>query len=250
MANKSTRNRNRTGFDPMDDSTFTEKSKVLKILPKKINIKAKNLSQKECIRTIKDNEISFVSGVAGTGKTFLAIATALDLLADKSNDYCRLYFVKSVTTLPNEEIGFLKGELKEKIEPFMWSYMMNVEKLIGESTINSLLMDTIIRPLPLAYIRGLSIDNSIIILDETQNITLDTLRTIMTRIGENTKLVMLGDIKQIDMKNKNNSALKTAIEIFKDVDGIGIFNFSNDDIVRNPLIKIIEQRFDKHYEGK
>ena len=72
----------------------------------------------------------------------------------------------------------------------------------------------------------------------------------MTRIGENTKLVMLGDIKQIDMKNKNNSALKTAIEIFKDVDGIGIFNFSNDDIVRNPLIKIIEQRFDKHYEGK
>lgn len=246
MTTKSSRNRTRKGVDVNNDKIITNKEKVLQILTKKINIKAKNEEQKEEINIIKNSEISFVAGPAGTGKTFIALATALDLLSDPNTPYVNIYLVKSVTTLPQEEIGFLKGELEDKIQPFMWSYLMNINKLISESVINILTADGIVKPLPLAFIRGLSIDNSIIILDETQNVTLSTLRTLMTRIGDNTKLICLGDTKQIDLKSKNKSSLKIAMDLFRNVDNkIAVMEYSNNSIVRNPLIKIIEQKFDE-----
>lgn len=246
MTSRSTKNRNKNNFDPNDESVISEKTIIHNILTRKVNLTTKNKSQTEAIKIIKKNVISLIAGAAGTGKTYIALATALDLILDKNSPYTNIYLVKSVTTIPKEDIGFLKGELKDKVEPFMWSFMMNVNKLIGEKAINDLLFKGIVKTLPLAYIRGLSIDNSIVIMDETQNITLSTLRTLMTRIGENTKLIALGDTKQIDIKEKDKSSLKIAMKMFKDVNDIGIFEFSNDDIVRNPLIKMIEEKFDQY----
>jgi phosphate starvation-inducible PhoH-like protein len=140
--------------------------------------------------------------------------------------------------------------LSEKIEMPMLSFMMNIHKLVPEPAILKLVEMGVIKHTPLAYIRGLSIDNAIIILDETQNVTIETLRTLMTRIGENSKLIALGDTKQVDLKQKNKSALKTAMKIFEDVEEIGTMEFTSDDIVRNPLIKIIEEKFNSLENAK
>lgn len=246
MSSRSTKKRVSKGFDPEDESVFTEKDKIRSILYKKLNIKAKNKIQKEVMNMIVDKEINFITGVAGTGKTFITLATALDLLANPDTPYTKIYLIKSVKTLQGEELGFMKGTLAEKLEPVMWSFMMNVSKLVKEMAIMNLMEQEIVKFLPLAYIRGLSIDNAIIILDETQNISIDTLRTLLTRIGNNSKLIALGDTKQIDMKNKSDSALEIAVNLFKDVEEIGVMGFSNDEIVRNPIIKIIEEKFDEY----
>ena len=138
------------------------KSEISKLLPPDIKIIAKNESQKKLINSIKNNEITICAGRAGTGKTFVAMAIALGLLRKPSNRFKKIYLVKSVTTLKGEELGFLKGDLKEKIDPFMWSFYINMEKLILESSMKTLLEKEILRPFPLAYMRGVSLDDYII----------------------------------------------------------------------------------------
>jgi phosphate starvation-inducible PhoH-like protein len=220
------------------------KSEISKLLPNDIKIIAKNDSQKKLINSIKNNEITICAGPAGTGKTFVAMAYALSLLRKNTNRYKKIYLVKSVTTLKGEEIGFLKGDLKEKIEPFMWSFYINMEKLLLDSTIKALIDKDIIRPFPLAYMRGASLDDCIIIADEMQNVTLDNSRTLLTRIGSNSKLILLGDINQIDMKNKSESSLEILLELFDDVDNMGVIKMNEEDTnVRNPLITIIENKY-------
>jgi phosphate starvation-inducible PhoH-like protein len=148
-----------------------------------------------------------------------------------------------VTTLKDEEIGFLKGNLKEKMEPFMYSFMHNFEKVIGKANLELLRNAGMIEELPIAYMRGINIDNSIAIIDEAQNISVDNIRTIMTRLGENSKMIFLGDENQIDMKKKSESSLNFIIDKFKDFDEVGTIVLDEDDVVRNPLIKKIEQIF-------
>ena len=130
----------------------------------------------------------------------------------------------------------------------MFSFYINLEKLILKSSIEQLISQDIIRPFPLAYMRGASLDDCIIIIDETQNITVDNIRTIMTRIGSNSKLIILGDVNQIDLKNKNESSLRVILDIFQNVENIGIVKMSEDDVnVRNPIIKIIEDKFKNYF---
>ena len=222
------------------------KQEIAGILKNDIKIIAKNDSQKKLINSIKNNEISICAGRAGCGKTFVAVAYGLSLLRKTSNKFKKIYLVKSVTTLKGEEIGFIKGDWKEKVEPFMWSYYINMEKLIFESTLKILIDKDFIKPFPLAYMRGASLDNCIIIADEMQNVSLGNARTLLTRIGSNCKLILLGDFNQIDIKEKNESSLKTLIEMFKDIENIGVIEMSNSDTnVRNPLIDIIESKFNE-----
>lgn len=223
------------------------KDEIGKLLTNDIKIIAKNESQKKLINSIKNNEITICAGPAGTGKTFVAVAYALSLLRKPSNRYKKIYLVKSVTTLKGEELGFLKGDLKEKIEPFMWSFYINMEKLVLDSSLKSLVDKDIVRPFPLAYMRGASFDDCIIIADEMQNVTLDNSRTLMTRIGSNAKLILLGDINQIDMKNKSESSLEAIIDLFDGIENIGVIKMSEEDTnVRNPLITVIEEKFKNH----
>lgn len=221
-----------------------KKGIIKTIIKNDVKIIAKNESQVKLINSIKNNEITICDGLAGSGKTYVTLGLALNLLKRENSPYERIYLVKSVTTLKNEEVGFIKGTLKEKMEPFMWSFVINLEKLINEESVKELFNREIIREVPLAYIRGTSLDNCIIVTDESQNISIDNMRTLMTRIGSNCKLIILGDKNQIDLKDKNLSSLSTIIENFSDIQSIGCVVMSeDDDNVRNPLIKTIEDRF-------
>lgn len=223
------------------------KTAIRKLITRDTKIVAANDSQKKLIQSIKQNEITICAGPAGTGKTYVALALALSLLRKEGNRYKTIYLVKSVTTLKNEEVGFIKGDLKEKIDPAMWSFYINIEKIILKSTMTSLITQDIVRTVPLAYIRGSSLDDCIIIADEMQNVTFDNSRTLLTRIGSNCKLIVLGDINQIDMKNKNESSLETLLSIFEEVKDIGVIKMSEEDRnIRNPLINVIEAKFKEY----
>jgi len=227
------------------------KEELIKLLPGDIKIIAKNESQKKLINSIKNNEITICAGPAGTGKTFVAMAYALSLLRKSGNRFRKIYLMKSVTTLKGEEIGFLKGDLKEKIEPFMWSFYISMEKILLDSSIKALIDKDIIRPFPLAYMRGVSLDDCIIIADEMQNVTLDNAHTLLTRIGSNSKLILLGDMDQIDMKNKLESSLEVLVEMFEGTHSMGVIEMSQEDTnVRNPLISIIEEKFKEFFANK
>ena len=210
-----------------------------------VNIKCKNENQKLVVESIKNNEITIVSGLPGTGKTFLACAEALKLIKTKPK-YKKILLVKSVIQLPGEELGFLPGDLKDKLDPYMISFIDNFEKIIGESLTNKLRELGLIQIQPLAFVRGRSIDNTIIVVDEAQNISIQNMRTLMTRIGDNSKMVILGDVKQKDIKNPKNSSLEVVIDKFEGIDGFGCVSLRNpDDVVRNPVIKIIERIFEE-----
>ena len=194
---------------------------------------AKNYKQQQLVNLIEDKEVILATGVAGTGKTYVALATALSLLGPI---YKKVVLVKSVTTLPGEEIGFLKGGMEQKMEPFVMSYVWNIDKICGQGSASSLMNKKIVEVLPLAFIRGLSIDNSIVIIDEAQNIDAHTFKTMMTRIGEDSKYIFLGDVEQIDRKKKSESCLQKVMDIFKDSPIMGTIEFTDEDCVRNPII--------------
>jgi phosphate starvation-inducible PhoH-like protein len=229
------------------ESKINEKQDLLSQI--KIDLKHKNETQKKLTTSIKNGDVTVCVGPAGTGKTYVSCQQAL--LEIKNNDFIKkIVLVKSVTTLKTEEIGFLKGSMEEKMEPFMYSFIGNFEKIIGKQLYETLKSEKYIEILPIAYLRGVNIDNAIVIIDEVQNISIDNIRTILTRLGENSKMVFLGDIKQIDSKNKNNSALKFLVEHFNNVDRINVVEFNKNDIVRHPLIKTIEDIFDEVNENK
>ena len=210
----------------------------------KIEIKHKNETQKKLTQAIKGSDVTICTGPAGTGKTYLSCLQALYEL--KNNDLIKkIVLVKSVTTLKSEEIGFLKGTMEEKMEPFMYSFTGNFEKIIGKELFTKLKASNQIEILPIAYLRGVNIDNAVVIIDEVQNISIDNIRTILTRLGENSKMIFLGDVKQIDAKNKYDSALSFLLTHFKGIDRIGVIEFSKADIIRHPLIKVIEDVFDR-----
>lgn len=234
--------------DKYDEIKKNGINETLSTLPE-IKIIAKNESQKNLIVSIKNNEITICAGRAGTGKTYVALGIALGLIR-KNNEYEKLYLVKSVKTLKEEELGFLKGQLMDKLEPVMQSFFLNIKKLIPSKLMGNLITNEVIIPFPVAFMRGVTLDDCIIVVDEVQNITIDNIRTIMTRIGTNCKLIILGDYNQIDLENKNESSLKPLLEMFTDVDKIGVINMSDEDEnVRNPLIKTIEEKFNKYKEN-
>ena len=213
----------------------------------RIDYKYKNANQKKLITLINDNKITIASGPAGTGKTYLACAQALKLLKTDPR-FKKILLVKSVTVLEGEEVGFLKGDLKEKMFPFTISFLDNFHKIIGEALTQIMLDQGYIEVLPLAYIRGRSIDNAIIIVDEAQNITQKNMRSTMTRIGTDTKMIITGDTKQVDMKNSKLSSLDLVVRLFENKEDIGTMSFSVTDIVRDPIVKIIEETLDEWEE--
>ena len=223
------------------------KKEIAKLVPNDLKILAKNESQKKLINLIKNKEITIVSGRAGTGKTFVTIAYALSLLRKTTNRYKKIYLVKSVKTLKDEELGYLKGGIDEKFDPYMWSFYINMEKIIPEANIKTLLDKEILRPFPLAYIKGSTLDDCIIIADEMQNITLDNALTLLTRIGSNSKLILLGDIEQIDLKNKSESSLEPLLKMYGGISDIGTLEMDEkDESVRNPIINIIIEKFKEY----
>ena len=224
-----------------------EEDKFLQTM--KINVKCKTENQKKLVNSIKENEITICSGLPGSGKTFLSCAEALKLIKTRPK-YKRIVLVKSITPLKNEEIGHLPGNLEEKMAPIMESFTDNIRKLIGKTRMEKLIELGVIEIVPIAFARGRSIDNSIILIDEAQNISLDNIRTLMTRIGDNSKMVIMGDVKQKDIRNKRDSSLEIVLRRFDNIEGFGCVELRDpNDVVRNPIIKIVEQIFDDMEEG-
>jgi phosphate starvation-inducible PhoH-like protein len=210
----------------------------------KIEIKCKTENQKALVNSVRDNIFTIVNGLAGTGKTYLACAEALRLMVHDEK-IKKIVLVKSITPLKGEDIGSLPGDIKDKMGPIMESFMDNIKKIVGVPFSEKLLEFGFIEVLPIAFARGRSIDNSVIIIDEAQNISVDNIRTLMTRIGTDSKVVILGDVKQKDIRNKKDSSLSIVLERFRNIEGFGCVELrSKEDIVRHPLIQIIDEIFD------
>ena len=217
------------------------------MLPSSMRMKYKSENQKKFAKSIDSSQISVCYGLAGGGKTFVSVMKAIKMFQEGKID--KIYLIKSVTTLQGEEIGFLKGDLKEKIRPFAYSFMHAFKKIVGESTLRKMEHIGVIEFLPIAFLRGVSLEpNSIVLVDEAQNISITSLRTILTRIEEGCKLVILGDTRQVDMRNgKNKSSLQYFIDNFNSFDAkdISFIEFTREDQVRNPLILKLEDKFEE-----
>ena len=207
------------------------------------NFSPKNNKQQAFMDLIDSKEVILATGIPGSGKTFVALAKSLSLLG---NFYKQLILVKSVTTIPGEALGFLPGSELDKMDPFIMSFTWNIDKICGEGSAKELIRKGIIKVLPLAYIRGLSIDNSIVILDETQNLDSHTFKSAITRIGDNSKYIFLGDTEQIDRRKPDESCLRKVMDIFKDSKIVGTIEFTDEDCVRNPIIPEILSDLKKH----
>jgi len=202
----------------------------------KIQVKCENEKQKQLKKAIEDKEITISIGPAGTGKTYIGLKTALLILKSQSQ-YRRIVLIKSLQTIKGEEMGFLPGTLYEKMEPYMHSFTGNLDKIFGDRcTAGKLIEAGVLTIEPIAFIRGNTLDNSIVIIDETQNIDMHTFKTIVTRIGRNSKMVFLGDIEQVDRRAKNESCLSKVFTAFGESDFVATIEFVNDECVRNEII--------------
>ena len=205
-------------------------------------IYAKTLNQVNYINLINDNDIVFSTGKAGSGKTFLAIVLAVKML--KEGKIKRIILTRPAVEA-GESLGFLPGDLKEKIDPYLRPLYDGLYECLGREIVNELIEKGTIEIAPLAYMRGRTLDNSCIILDEAQNTTRMQMKMILSRLGYNSKMVITGDITQIDLPRDINSGLKHAISILKDVRGIGMIEFKGIDVIRHPLVNEILKRYDE-----
>lgn len=206
-----------------------------------IKVQFRTEAQEKLWNLIDNKEIVFISGPAGTGKSFMTILKALSLYRDDAK-YKQIILITPAVEA-EEKLGALPGDVEEKLAPYTYSMLYLIEKIIGKKKIEKLVEKGIIKVMALAYLRGVNIDNAIVIADEMQNSTPGQMKTFLTRIGENSKYLVSGDLEQSDrFKDKNISGLNVAIEKLKDIEKIGIFEFSNEDIVRNPIISIILER--------
>jgi phosphate starvation-inducible PhoH-like protein len=235
MSKKPTVTRRRKTDDTIFDINTSFNLDLLSNL--KIDIKHKNETQKKLTNAIKKNDVTICTGPAGTGKTLLSVYEALMLLKQYPDTYKEIKLVKSITQLKNEELGTLPGDEKDKLKFHMMSYLDAFHKLIGETNTNKLIECGLIKLEVFGAIRGRSFTNSIIIIDEFQNITHDNAKTFLTRFSDNTKVIVLGDSGQIDLKNKKESSLERLANKVKHhpVDGVEVIEFTEADTVRHRL---------------
>lgn len=230
-----------------EDRNALEIAKALKV---SINIKCKSKAQKEVVDAISDNIISIITGPAGTGKTYLSCAKALKYMKEEFSLYKKIILIKSVNVPRDEEIGYLKGTLQEKMEMFMYPFFSNFHKVIGKANTDFLKDSGVIEILPIKFALGVTLDNCIVIIDEAQQISKDNLRTLVTRIGYNAKMIFLGDVKQKSVNKRDKSALEILTEHFGSIPEIACVELSKRDIVRHPIIKKIEAMFETIEESE
>jgi len=197
--------------------------------------------QKDYIRALKKSDVVISNGPAGTGKTYLAVAVALTMLLEKTID-------KIILSRPaveaGERLGFLPGDMRDKVDPYLRPLYDSLYDLLDYEKIQKKIETGDIEIAPVAFMRGRTLKNSFAILDEAQNATDIQIKMFLTRIGENSKIVINGDSSQIDLVNKNNSGLLRSIDLLKKLNEISVVNFDHTDVVRHPLVTKIVKAYD------
>ena len=231
--------------DAIDNFTERNPNEVLVFGPNGKSVRARTANQKKLVQEAEKNDIVFAIGPAGTGKTYTAVALAVRALKNKQ-------IKKIILTRPaveaGESLGFLPGDLKEKIDPYLRPLYDALDDMIPADKLGYYMSTRTIEIAPLAYMRGRTLDNAFIILDEAQNATDLQIKMFLTRIGANAKAIITGDLTQVDLPRNQKSGLMTATRILKNIDGIGHIELDEEDVVRHRLVKAILRAYNKEHE--
>jgi len=204
----------------------------------------RTLNQKSFYRTIGRNDVTFCVGPAGCGKTYLATHYALKNLAQ--GKYKNMVITKPLVEVDGEKMGYLPGDIDEKTAPYMMSLYYNMEQIIGKERLEVLKKSGVVQVIPLAYMRGLTLTDSIVVLDEAQNATPSQIKTFLTRIGNGSKFIVNGDLMQSDIRKENG--LEDSIKRFTGLRRVGFSQFDLDDVVRHPIVAELLERYKDEYE--
>lgn len=228
------------GMEPTSDE---ERQHDVVIYTRKGLIRPRGKNQQQYVKTITSNDINFGVGPAGTGKTFLAVACAVQAL--EQDEVQRILLVRPAVEA-GEKLGFLPGDLAQKIDPYLRPLYDALYEMLGFEKVTRLIEKNVIEIAPLAYMRGRTLNNAYIILDESQNTTMEQMKMFLTRIGFGSTAVITGDVTQVDLPRNIRSGLRHALEVLEGVDGIGITRFNSRDVVRHPLVQRIVEAYDVH----
>ena len=221
-----------------------ETKRVIDLLIGDIYFKPKTENQKIFYELLDQKEITICSGPAGVGKSLISVFKALELLKSQKNEFYKI-IICTPAVEADEKLGFLKGTLEDKLSPYIFSTLYLFNKIIGESRTKQLQEQGFLEIMPLAFMRGINVDNSVLIAEEFQNATPRQVKTLLTRIGHHSKFIISGDLEQSDRyKNNKESGLYDALNRLSGIEKIGIFKFENNDVVRNVIIKEILEKYD------
>ena len=230
----------------IQDSYQKDNNLDVKIKTPKKSIIPRGKNQKLYIESIYKNEVNFGIGPAGTGKTYLAVAAAIDALLSEKVD--RIILIRPAVEA-GEKLGFLPGDLSQKVDPYLRPLYDGLYEMLGIEKTEKFLARGVVEIAPLAYMRGRTLNNSFIIVDESQNTTKEQMKMVLTRMGFGSYLVINGDLTQIDLPKNIKSGLSNAIKVLKGTEGIGFTNFSSRDVVRHPLVRKIIDAYE-YFEDK
>ncbi len=233
-----------TGISTLDENGVTEKDIILFGNSGK-PIRARTPNQRVLIDESTKNDLIFAIGPAGTGKTYTAIALAVKAL--KNREINKIILSRPAVEA-GENLGFLPGDLKEKIDPYLQPLYDALQDMIPPRKLEDFMRDDIIQIAPLAFMRGRTLSNAFVILDEAQNTTINQLKMFLTRMGLNAKFIITGDVTQIDLPRRSNSGLIFAMRLLKKIDGISTVQFNRNDIVRHRLVRDIVDAYENYYE--
>ena len=205
-------------------------------------IRARTVNQRKLVEKYSKNDLLFAVGPAGSGKTYTAIALAVKALKERE---VRRVILTRPAVEAGEKLGFLPGDMKEKLDPYLQPLYDALNDMIPAAKLQKYLEDGTVQIAPLAYMRGRTLDNAFVILDEAQNTTRSQIKMFLTRMGRNAKFIVTGDVTQIDLPRKSDSGLTRAMDTLCGIEGIGMVEFDKRDIVRHPLVKYIVDAFDK-----
>lgn len=232
--------KNQTGQSETDPDVADDADEVIIRLRKNL-IRGHNLRQKAYLRSIRDNDISFGIGPAGTGKTYLAVACAVHALAE--NEIERILLVRPAVEA-GEKLGFLPGDIGQKIDPYLRPLFDALYEMLGFDRVGKLIARGTIELAPLAYMRGRTLNDSFVILDEAQNSTMEQMKMFLTRIGFGSKAIITGDITQVDLPRGQLSGLRHSQNVLVGIKGISFTHFKPQDVVRHPLVQRIVEAYE------